>query len=230
MSVDYVDNRLGILNSLDSIEVLEVNGIRYYSSIDISKMIGNPRVYNILKYIEKESKIDSLGKIFVDSLGILSILIRNKSIYSYEVLRYLVDGNIHVDGNIPKINYCEIDRYNSRNNTEFYDKDCLPVTVGYSEIDSGKIIIYKSNKEFPIFNVPNLSKVFSEDPDKTIKKISDRNKKKMIKMDFIYGDKFSWFTNSAGLLEMTIKSRYKESKMKSREMFNLVSDLINNHL
>lgn len=230
MGSTNVDSGLYTLETLDSIKVLEVNGIKYYSSIDISKIIGYNNIHNALKSIDKESKVKSMGRIFVDSLGFISIIIRNRSIYSYEVLRFLVDGNAHVEGNVPKINYCEIDKYYSRNNTEFYDKNCLPIPVGYSKIGSGEIIIYKSNEEFPIFNVPNLSKVFSKDPSKSIKKIRERNRKKLIKMDFTYGDKFSWFTNSVGLLEMTIKSRPNDSEVKSREVFNLISDLLSNSL
>ena len=219
---------------LDSIGKINIENITYFSSKDLSKILDNPRPYNLIKPVRRSSVISHTNnghkELFLDSFGLVSVFIKSRkdfiSSLSDDVMKYLSRRFMYVKGGESEI-YDEappevIDRYRSRNNIEFYDKKTLPIPRKYIKTYGGWIPIYELETEYPLFSITNLSRVFSIDAKKSIKKIKEIRRKKLIKVDYLTGDKFSWFTDPVGMVELIIRSNSNLDIDESRNLFNLI--------
>lgn len=227
-----------VFNALDSIHKIDFGGVTYFSVTDLSEIFDNPRPYNLIRCISRKSVLSQKNGgrkgLFIDSLGLLSIFIKNKeksvSNLSSEVLKYLSSNMMFVSGG--KLSTVDdaplevVENGCSRRSTELYDKKTLPIPRKYLEIYGKWIVIYKTETRYPIFNLANLSKAFSIDPKKSVKKIREDRREKLIKMSRSNGDRFSWFIGPIGAVELITRSTSNSVTDKSRELFNLILEIL----
>lgn len=225
---------------LDNIRRIELNEKTYFNVKDLSKIIGNPKPSNLVKWVDKDSivkeRIEGHRELFVDSFGLTSIFVksRNEDLSresSGLVFKYICRKGYVKGGSINYTYSPPLDvafRYRSRNNVEFLDKNSLPILSGLINIGESSILIYSAVDRFPLFSMTDISNALSVPMKSLLNKVSIWNRERMIKMDSITGDKLSWFTGPVGILEIIMKVRNNRENEINRKLFNTLINIVKN--
>lgn len=223
---------------LDSIRKIELNGNTYFNVKDLSKIIGNPKPSNLVKWVDKDGivkeTIDGHRELFVDSFGLTSIFVKSRnedlSRGSSDLVFKYICGKSYVKGGFldytldPPLEVAL--RYQSRYNMGLFNGNSLPTLSGIISVGENNILIYSTEDRFPLFSVTDLSNAFSVPTEKLLSKISTWNREKMVKMDSMTGDRFSWFTGTVGVLEIIMKVRNKKENERNKKIFNTLINIM----
>ena len=227
-------------DDLDSIRNIEIDEKIYFNVKDLSRIIGNKKPSNLVSGVDKDSivkdTIDKHRKLFVDSFGLMSIFVRSRSEEisrkSDQVFRYICSKGFLKGG---VLNYTldpplkAVLRNSSKYNLNFYGRDCIPTLSGLIEInDDNEVLIYKTDKLFPLFSITDISRSFYVPTEKLLCKVSIWNREKMVKMDSVTGDRLSWFTGPVGILEIIMKVRNNRENEINRKLFNTLINIVKN--
>lgn len=223
---------------LDSIRKIEAGGKIYFNVKDLSKIIGNPNTNNLIKGVDRESvikeTIDRHRELFIDSFGLTSIFVKSRfediSRKSDKVFQYICSKNYLEGGGYLDCTYDPplevVIRHKSNFNTEFIDKNLLPILYGLMDVGENYIPIYNTNARFPLFSITEISNVFSIPTKNLLSKISIWNRDKMVKTDSATGNRFSWFTGIVGVLEIIMKVRDNNESDRNRKIFNTLIKIV----
>lgn len=223
---------------LDSIRRIELNEKTYFNVKDLSKIIRNPKPSNLVKWVDKDSivkeKIEGHRELFVDSFGLTSIFVKSRNedlsressglVFKYICRKGYVNGGFLDYTLDPPLEVAL--RYQSRYNMGFFNGNSLPTLSGIISVGENNILIYSTGDRFPLFSVTDLSNAFSVPMKRLLSKISIWNREKMVKMDSMTGDRFSWFTGTAGVLEIIMKVRDKNKNERNKKIFNTLINII----
>mgnify|MGYP000845122410 CR=1 FL=1 len=224
---------------LDSIRNIEIGGKIYFNVKDLSKIIGKKKPSNLVSGVDKDSivkdTIDKHRKLFVDSFGLMSIFVKSRSEEisrkSDQVFRYICSKGCLKGG---VLNYT-LDpplkaalRNSSKYNLNFYGRDCIPTLAGLIGDKDNIVLIYKTDKLFPLFSITDISRSFNVPTEKLLCKVSIWNREKMVKMDSVTGDRLSWFTGPIGILEIIMKVRNNRENEINRKLFNTLINIVKN--